>query len=250
MSTAYHTFLLIEVFFAIIVFFILFKVTAPYGKFLRGGWGVTMKAKFGWMIMESPSVILMVYFFIISDGWNDIAKIIFILVWLSHYFHRTFIYPFTISSKNKPYPVLLVIFAIFFNFMNGFVNGYEVFHQNFYSGEWLTSMPFISGIVIFITGYSINKNSDYILARLKRGRDGSYVIPHGGLFKWVSSPHYFGEIIEWMGWAIMTWSIAGWVFALFTFANLAPRAITAHKWYKENFGDYPEERKAIIPYLW
>ena len=30
-------------------------------------------------------------------------------------------------------------------------------------------------------------------------------------------------------------------------ANLFPRALSHHKWYKEKFSDYPKNRKAIIP---
>jgi len=250
MRALYISLLCVEIFFAIIVFFILFKVTAPYGKFLRKGWGVTIKSKFGWMIMESPSVFIIAGFYIYSNGWHDVAKNIFLMMWLAHYFHRAFIYPFTISGGNKPYPLLLVIFAIIFNLMNGYVNGYEVFYSNFYSEHWLSGFPFIFGTTIFIIGYVINKHSDKILSQLKNKSNGEYKIPYGGLFNWVSAPHYFGEIVEWVGWAILTWSISGWVFALFTFANLAPRAVTSHKWYLENFRDYPRSRRALIPRIW
>ncbi|GAG66659.1 unnamed protein product [marine sediment metagenome] len=70
------------------------------------------------------------------------------------------------------------------------------------------------------------------------------------MFKWVSSPSYFGEITEWAGWAILTFSFPGLVFVAWTFANLAPRALSIHKWYLETFPDYPKNRKALIPYLY
>jgi 3-oxo-5-alpha-steroid 4-dehydrogenase 1 len=47
----------------------------------------------------------------------------------------------------------------------------------------------------------------------------------------------------------MTWSLAGLSFAVWTIANLVPRAIAGHKWYNEKFEDYPKDRKAILPYL-
>jgi hypothetical protein len=56
-----------------------------------------------------------------------------------------------------------------------------------------------------------------------------------------------GEIIEWCGWALATWTFAGAAFAFFTIANLLPRALSHHRWYREKFPDYPRERKAIIP---
>ncbi len=77
-----------------------------------------------------------------------------------------------------------------------------------------------------------------------------YQIPNGGLYKLVSCPNYLGETIEWTGYAITTNSLAGFAFAFYTFANLAPRAQHHHKWYKERFADYPANRKAYIPYLW
>ena len=63
----------------------------------------------------------------------------------------------------------------------------------------------------------------------------------------LSNPNYLGEFIEWLGWAIMTWSWAGLVFFLWTVCNLFPRAISNHNWYQNKFEDYPKERKAVIP---
>jgi hypothetical protein len=39
-------------------------------------------------------------------------------------------------------------------------------------------------------------------------------------------------------------------FALFTAANLAPRALANHRWYHEKFADYPPERRRLIPFIW
>ena len=67
------------------------------------------------------------------------------------------------------------------------------------------------------------------------------------MHKYISAPNYFGEIIEWIGWAVLTWSISGLVFALWTIANLFPRALAHHRWCRKKFADYPKNRKAIIP---
>ena len=71
-----------------------------------------------------------------------------------------------------------------------------------------------------------------------------------GVFKWISCPNYFGEILEWIGWALATWSLAGLSFAVWAIANLVPRARANHKWYLENFAEYPRSRKALIPKIW
>jgi protein-S-isoprenylcysteine O-methyltransferase Ste14 len=69
------------------------------------------------------------------------------------------------------------------------------------------------------------------------------------MYRWVSCPNYFGEMLEWIGWAIATWSLAGSAFAIFTIANLLPRALANHRWYQTEFPDYPSDRRAVIPGL-
>jgi 3-oxo-5-alpha-steroid 4-dehydrogenase 1 len=88
------------------------------------------------------------------------------------------------------------------------------------------------------------------LRRLRENGEPGYAIPYGGFYRWISSPNYFGEIIQWFGWALATWSLAGLAFAVWTAANLAPRAQSHHRWYREHFSNYPPERKSLLPRLW
>jgi len=248
MDKIYNLSIILIFSFTVIVFILLFFVSAPYGKFLRQGWGPSVRSKWAWMIMELPSPILMSYFFITSDLKN-LPLIIFIVFWLTHYIHRTFVYSFMQSGRDKSFPVILVCMAFIFNCLNGFVNGYGIFHILIYDSSWLFSWQFIAGSLIFITGFIINKTADEKLRDMRRENPAEYVIPHGWLFRYVSSPHYFGEIVEWGGWALMTFSPGGLAFFVFTFANLFPRAIRTHMWYRSQFPFYPDERKAIIPFL-
>lgn len=77
-----------------------------------------------------------------------------------------------------------------------------------------------------------------------------YKIPRGGAFEWVSGANFFGEIVEWVGFAIAAWSLPAAAFAFFTFCNIGPRGLHHHQWYKQRFKDYPADRKALIPFLW
>jgi hypothetical protein len=56
-------------------------------------------------------------------------------------------------------------------------------------------------------------------------------------------------MLEWTGFAVASWSLPGLAFALYTAANLAPRALSHHRWYQEKFPDYPRERRALIPFV-
>ena len=230
------------------VFILLFFIPAPYGKFQRRGWGPALPAKWAWMFMELPSPMLMIIFFNAVPE-NTIPQVIFIALWLLHYIPRTFIYPFRQSGGAKPFPAVVAMMAFLFNCLNGFVNGFAVFHLRDYADGWLLSWPFMAGIILFAAGFYINKSADEKLRLLRRKNPAGYSVPRGWLFEYVSSPHYLGETIEWLGWAVLTWSWAGLAFFVFTFANLFPRAIRSHAWYRAIFPDYPARRKAVIPFV-
>ena len=59
--------------------------------------------------------------------------------------------------------------------------------------------------------------------------------------------HYLGELLEWAGWALATWSLGGLAFFVYTVANLVPRARSNHGWYRGRFENYPAGRRAVIP---
>ena len=113
--------------------------------------------------------------------------------------------------------------------------------------DWVYDIRFIAGSILFLTGMVINIRSDNILLSLRKSSANGYAIPKGGLFRYVSCPNFLGEIIEWAGFALMTWSIAALAFSILTAVNLIPRALDHHKWYRDRFEDYPRLRKALIP---
>jgi 3-oxo-5-alpha-steroid 4-dehydrogenase 1 len=236
---------------ALIIFIVLFFIAAPYGRYSRKGWGATVSDRMGWVVMESISPILFAHCFA-AGGLQKTAPLwLFFGLWEVHYLHRAFIYPFSARISEKKMPVLVVISGVFFNFVNAYMNGRYLFSfSEGYSIEWLFDPRFIGGLALFIIGFVINRQSDNILRNLRQPGSSNYHIAETGLFRYVSCPNYFGEILIWIGWAIATWSPAGLSFALWTMANLIPRARAHHGWYKEYFPDYPPERKALIPGLW
>jgi 3-oxo-5-alpha-steroid 4-dehydrogenase 1 len=249
-DTIYNFFFYIELGASFLVFISLFLIVAPYGRHFRKGWGITIHERFAWIIMEFPAFFLPLILFLLSKRISDIVAVSFLLIWELHYVQRTFIYSALIPHEKRNFSLIVALMGFIFNIINGYVQGFFLFFKSDeYSLSWLTDVRFIAGFVIFICGFVINLSSDKALRDLKKNGDGAYKIPHGGMFTFISSPNYFGEIIEWIGWSVLTWSTAGIVFVLFTMANLIPRAISHHKWYKKSFPDYPKERKAILPFL-
>ena len=216
---------------------------APYGRHTSKKWGISIDNKLGWIIMELPALLVCpaIYFYFKIDF--DIS-IMFICLWIIHYFNRTIIFPFRIKTKGKKMPLAIVLSAFFFNIVNGLINGYFLSNINMHS----VSIFLITGFLLFVLGLYINISSDNKLINLRKIKKG-YFIPKGGLFKYISCPNFFGEILEWFGFALMTFNIGSLSFFIWTCCNLIPRALAHHKWYKNKFNEYPKERKAILPFL-
>lgn len=236
---------------AAVVFLVLFFVAAPYGRHARSGWGPTIDNKMGWVIMEAAAPLVFIACFVLGNNPNTVTVLVFFGLWEAHYIHRAFIYPFGLRGRGKRMPLVVIGFALLFNTVNGYLNGRYIFtFSSGYTNEWLGDPRFVVGLVLFITGFIINRRADQTLRNLRKPGESGYKISHSELYRWTSCPNYLGEIIIWIGWAVATWSLPGLAFAAWTVANLIPRARSHHRWYREHFSDYPPERKALVPGLW
>jgi 3-oxo-5-alpha-steroid 4-dehydrogenase 1 len=144
-------------------------------------------------------------------------------------------------------PVAIVASAVFFNCVNAGLNGYYLAHFEHYDRESFLGWNFVLGIFLFAVGFFMNQKSDHMLIRLRKPGDTGYKIPKGFLFDLISCPNLFGELVQWFGFALMACNLPAFTFFVWTFANLVPRAVRHHKWYREHFQNYPRNRKAIIP---
>lgn len=163
----------------------------------------------------------------------------------------------------------------------------------------LCLLGFIAGSCLFFYGQWQNMRADYYLLHLRQskgkreaamqnrqdsspsrsrsrgGRTGqieergqtqhSYQIPYGLWFTSVSCANFFGEIVEWVGYAMVVTSstalspysatllspsaTAALSFVLYVLSNLLPRAAAHHRWYEVQFGDAYRrlKRKAVLP---
>ena len=144
-------------------------------------------------------------------------------------------------------PAVAAASGFAFNMVNAYINARWITELGQYDLQWLGDPRFLAGLFVFAAGFALNLHSDNTLLKLRKPGETGYSIPRGGGFRHVSCPNYLGEMMEWAGWALATWSLAGLAFFLFTAANLVPRALSHHRWYRERFEDYPPRRKAIIP---
>jgi 3-oxo-5-alpha-steroid 4-dehydrogenase 1 len=235
---------------AALTFATLFFVTAPYGRFTRKGWGPRLSARWGWILMETPVLITFLVLYGLSDRKSNPVNLVLLAFWVAHYAHRSLVYPFRVHSSRPSITVSVILMGAIFNVGNGYLNGRYLFSLGpELSSSWFSDPRFIAGAVLFWCGYALNQHSDRTLIGLRSGGGSDYKIPRGGAFRFVSCPNYLGEMVEWGGWALACWNLGALAFVVWTVANLAPRAIRTHRWYREHFPDYPRERKALVPFV-
>ena len=206
-----------------------------------------MNNKLAWFIMEFVVLLQMLFFLFTGSKRPESATLIIAGFFVLHYVNRSIIFPLRLRTSNKKMPVAIMLSAVAFNLVNGFQIGYYLSHFANYTIEYLWSAKFISGAIIFFTGFFINQWSDSRLINLRKANDVSYQIPQGGLFNYVSCPNHLGEFIEWFGFAVLCWNLPALSFFIWTVCNVLPRSLDHHKWYLKKFSDYPTERKAVLP---
>ena len=252
--STFNTFLLVMAAIAVLVFLALYFVNAGYGKFYKASWGPSLDNHLGWFLMEVPVFVAMLLLWWFSERRWDPIRLAMLLLFEAHYFHRSFIFPRQLRGHSRM-PWTIVTMGVVFNTLNAFMQGGWLFYispADYYPSSWLYSLPFLAGTALFLAGMYINIQSDGIIRNLRKPGDTAHYFPQGGMFRYVTSANYFGEWLEWTGFAILTWSWAGAVFSLWTFANLCPRAARIYDLYAQEFPEQMEtlKPKRFIPFVY
>ena len=253
LESNFSIFLIIMAAIALLVFVALYFFEAGYGYLFNPKYGFPVPNKVGWVLMESPVFIAMLALWLSSDRVCNPVLLALLLIFQTHYFQRSFIFPMLIRGNSKM-PIGIVLMGMTFNTLNALMQGGWLFYvspENYYT-DWFSKPFFYVGLAVFLFGFYTNLRSDYIIRHLRKPGDTKHYIPHGGMFRYVSSANYFGEFMEWVGFAIASWSWSGVVFAWWTFANLAPRSASLYKRYEQEFGEEftSLKRKRIIPFIY
>lgn len=183
---------------------------------------------------------------------------------VTHYIYRALLSPLLNHSMSPIHPII-ILGAWVFNTLNALSLGGHLAGL----GPTLRTR-FTLGLPIWALGFAGTITHDEVLRRGRRGAskpgtpakaadkytvlDGHggekmYILPSGGLFRWVLSPHYLCEWIEWVGFYIATGgALPARNFVAAEVATMLPRAISTRKWYVEKFSG-AERRWAALPGL-
>ena len=225
---------------------------APYGRHQTSSYsfGPLVHQRVAHTVSDAiPGVLLFSLVFFYYGTQREYTNITFYCLWLCHYIHRGIIHPWIMRYSSPKTPLGISLGGLFPNLVYSFLNADWIGTAD-YDSSYYKDPRFIIGVVIFVTGYIINRYADLSLCQLRANNSTRYSVPHGCLFDVICCPNYFGEMLEWFGWALGTWSLAGMVWFLFSSATFIPRAMHNHEWYMKKFPDYPKNQKALIPFLY
>lgn len=239
---------------AVVVFISLFFVKAGYGQFRTKQWGWSINNKVAWMLMEAPVFFVMLYVWAQADAKWHVPEFILFLLFELHYFQRSFVFPWLMKGHSKM-PIAIMLMGVTFNVINGLMQGGGLYwfpNPDFSEGaSYLLRWNAILGIALFVVGWVINLHSDHVIRHLRQPGDTNHYLPQGGMYRYVTSANYLGELMEWVGFALAAATPVAWVFPLWTAANLVPRAHAIHIKYRQEFGDEAVgQRKRIIPFVY
>jgi very-long-chain enoyl-CoA reductase len=114
-----------------------------------------------------------------------------------------------------------------------------------------TPVEFFVSSGLFVVGSLGNLYHHYLLAQLRASSKSSrkYVAPRGGLFNHVAAPHYMFELIAWLGIALASHQLTGYLNLLSMTMYLTARSQNQNKWNREKFDEkeWPASRKNMIP---
>ena len=212
------------------------RLRLPYGKF-RTGAGVNSRA--GLALAYATPVFVYIALWVEGGSPRTLYHLAVFGAFLCHFVRRIFEVSF-VNSYSRPTPLrALVIIA----FLYGGVAASCAFFQVRTFGQPTSPLIFILGILTFAFGEVLNGYHHWLLARLRPLGVRIYVVPRHGLFGWVACPHYLGEILSFVGYAIMSGLLPVWGNTLVASAYLSARANSTLNWYRR-------EKPLTIPSRW
>merc|ERR1712087_194433 len=113
------------------------------------------------------------------------------------------------------------------------------------------------GTILFIIGSLGNLYHHFLLASLRskghtKTQVKEYKAPRGGLFEYVAAPHYFFELIAWLGITVSSQQLTTLLILCFMTCYLGARSYNQNQWNQKKFDekDWPKSRQNLVPFVY
>lgn len=182
----------------------------PDGRHYAGkGWEPDVANRTGWIVIELSTTTVFLPVYSVGQSARQAVPLVFLRMWHCHYLNRSLVHPLRTRTAAKTMPMVVVGAGLAFHVINAYVNARFLSDIGQYGSARLVDPRFLAGAAVFAAGLALSIHSDNILLRLRKADETGHAIRRGGAFRYVSCPNYLGEILEWVSWALATWSLAG-----------------------------------------
>ena len=233
------------------------KNATPYGKFAHGTkLNIRVSGRLGMLLIYSPAFFWVGVTMAQGDLLSSLSalnsvmasrlalvKMMLILHFSKRILETLFVHKFSGSSDGVVDTIIGAYYALTCWIITTFI-------QESVSAEILSPYMLVTGIILFAVGEFGNGYHHLLLANLRKDKqnDQKYIAPTGGLFGQVAMPHYFFELIAWLGIACAAQHANGFLVVLTMTSYLSGRAKATNQWNTANIPGYTS-RKNIFPGL-
>ena len=210
----------------------------------------TIQKSLAWKILSLPAIPSILFFYIHGGGlehsWGNPQRI-FVSLYCLHYFYRSVVYPRRLRTSDQRYSIFVIVLTWLYYIPMGYFLG-DHFARIQVPQSHLHNATFYIGLGIFLLGLLSTIIHDEILIRLRSKPSSGYTIPTAGLFRSSSNAHYFSELVEWLGFLILTGAVPALLHWVAIYLLMLPQARKTHQWYHDYFGEnYPKNRSMLLP---
>ncbi|KAJ3207290.1 hypothetical protein HDU67_007577 [Dinochytrium kinnereticum] len=233
------------------------KTELSYSKFaLRGGkdklWQIS--SSIGMPLLYAPACLFALYSAKYSSEGSQRVQLVNFLV-AAHFAKRVLetLYVHVYSATMAVKDVATISVGYTFMAWLSHIGTLYCYRENSEFFDSQSKDVAIAGVILFLIGSAGNLHHHYIMASWRKGKPEKekkkYIVPSGGLFKYVSCPHYMFEIVAWIGVGIAGSNLFAFFHAASAIVYLAPKSVKTTGWYRQKIEDYPKDRKHLIPYI-
>jgi 3-oxo-5-alpha-steroid 4-dehydrogenase len=174
------------------------RLRLPYSKF---GTGVGFNSRAGLVLAYATPIFVYIALWIESGAPQTLYHVLVLAAFLFHFVRRILEVLF-VNSYSRPIPLCTIVAIAL---LYGGAATSCAFFQVRTLGQPPSNPVFILGVLVFALGELLNGYHHWLLARLRPPGVRTYGVPRGGLSGWVASPHYLGEILSFVGYAMISW---------------------------------------------
>ncbi|XP_072956270.1 uncharacterized protein [Typha angustifolia] len=212
----------------------------------KGGGNIRLSSRSGMLLLYTPALLAAVASFavpgVVVGTRSRLVSAALAIHFLKRDFEVLFIHQY--SGQMILDSALLISLSYFAN------TATMIYDQYLTQGmsEPAIDMKYV-GVILFLVGIAGNFYHHFLLSKLRKQGEKGYKIPKGGLFELVVCPHYLFEIIGIVGISLISQTVQGLCFTFGTILYLVGRSYATRKWYLSKFENFPQEVKALIPYI-